>query len=159
MLGTQDVGCDGQQTRQLCHLLTGVTFSPTEVDECSWPDRGGCEQRCVNTLGSYKCACDPGYELAADKKACEGGCWTCHAGVRGGGGQVFGEAEQRWALADWTTRDSCGGRPTSSEGETTRSSRECERTAQMTWTPSEALLLEPSLLFSCDCVKLTWLLR
>ncbi|OWK07742.1 hypothetical protein Celaphus_00008539 [Cervus elaphus hippelaphus] len=43
-----------------------------KVDECSWPDHGGCEQRCVNTLGSYKCMCDPGYELAADKKACEG---------------------------------------------------------------------------------------
>ncbi|XP_004625741.1 tolloid-like protein 2 [Octodon degus] len=45
-----------------------------EVDECAWPDHGGCEQRCVNTLGSYKCACDPGYELAADKKACEVAC-------------------------------------------------------------------------------------
>uniref|UniRef100_A0A8D1F7M9 Tolloid like 2 n=1 Tax=Sus scrofa TaxID=9823 RepID=A0A8D1F7M9_PIG len=45
-----------------------------EVDECSWPDHGGCEQRCVNTLGSYKCVCDPGYELAADKKACEVAC-------------------------------------------------------------------------------------
>ncbi|MEJ1276392.1 tolloid-like [Cricetulus griseus] len=45
-----------------------------EVDECSWPDHGGCEQRCVNTLGSYTCACDPGYELAADKKTCEVAC-------------------------------------------------------------------------------------
>uniref|UniRef100_A0A452V7P4 Metalloendopeptidase n=1 Tax=Ursus maritimus TaxID=29073 RepID=A0A452V7P4_URSMA len=45
-----------------------------EVDECSWPDHGGCEQRCVNTLGSFKCACDPGYELAADKKTCGVAC-------------------------------------------------------------------------------------
>lgn len=44
----------------------------TEVDECSRPNNGGCEQRCVNTLGSYKCACDPGYELASDKRRCEG---------------------------------------------------------------------------------------
>ncbi|PIN97776.1 hypothetical protein AB205_0180870 [Aquarana catesbeiana] len=43
-----------------------------EVDECSRPHKGGCEQRCVNTLGSYKCACEPGYELAPDKKSCEG---------------------------------------------------------------------------------------
>lgn len=43
-----------------------------EVDECSRPNNGGCEQRCVNTLGSYKCACDPGYELASDKRRCEG---------------------------------------------------------------------------------------
>lgn len=99
MLGTQDVGRDGEQTRQLCHHLTGVPFAPTEVDECSWPDRGGCEQRCVNTLGSYRCACDPGYELAADKKACEGGCWTCHAGGRGWGTCLRG-AKQGWVLAD-----------------------------------------------------------
>lgn len=43
-----------------------------EVDECSRPNRGGCEQRCLNTLGSYKCSCDPGYELAPDKRRCEG---------------------------------------------------------------------------------------
>ncbi|XP_053480258.1 bone morphogenetic protein 1a isoform X3 [Ictalurus furcatus] len=45
-----------------------------EMDECSRPDNGRCEQRCVNTLGSYKCACDPGFELAADKRSCEAAC-------------------------------------------------------------------------------------
>ncbi|MBN3293694.1 TLL2 protein, partial [Polypterus senegalus] len=45
-----------------------------EVDECSRPDNGGCEQRCVNTLGSYKCACDPGFDLAPDKRSCEAAC-------------------------------------------------------------------------------------
>uniref|UniRef100_A0A4W4EYL9 Metalloendopeptidase n=1 Tax=Electrophorus electricus TaxID=8005 RepID=A0A4W4EYL9_ELEEL len=45
-----------------------------EEDECLKPDNGGCEQRCVNTLGSFKCACDPGYELAPDKKSCEAAC-------------------------------------------------------------------------------------
>uniref|UniRef100_H2LYN2 Metalloendopeptidase n=1 Tax=Oryzias latipes TaxID=8090 RepID=H2LYN2_ORYLA len=42
-----------------------------EMDECSRPDRGHCEQRCLNTLGSYRCACDPGYELAADRRSCQ----------------------------------------------------------------------------------------
>ncbi|XP_061782743.1 bone morphogenetic protein 1-like isoform X3 [Nerophis lumbriciformis] len=42
-----------------------------EMDECSRPDNGGCEQHCVNTLGSYRCACDPGYELAPDKSSCK----------------------------------------------------------------------------------------
>ncbi|KAM8743208.1 bone morphogenetic protein 1-like isoform 3-T3 [Acanthopagrus schlegelii] len=42
-----------------------------EMDECSRPDNGQCEQRCMNTLGSYRCACDPGYELAADRRSCE----------------------------------------------------------------------------------------
>ncbi|TNN89652.1 Dorsal-ventral patterning tolloid-like protein 1 [Liparis tanakae] len=45
-----------------------------EEDECAKPDNGGCEQRCVNTLGSFKCACEPGYELAPDKKSCEAAC-------------------------------------------------------------------------------------
>lgn len=49
-----------------------ISFVFSEMDECSKPDNGRCEQRCVNTLGSYKCACDPGYELAADKRSCEG---------------------------------------------------------------------------------------
>lgn len=42
-----------------------------EVDECSRPDNGHCQQRCLNTLGSYRCACDPGFELAADRRSCE----------------------------------------------------------------------------------------
>ncbi|XP_020563357.1 bone morphogenetic protein 1 isoform X2 [Oryzias latipes] len=45
-----------------------------EMDECSRPDRGHCEQRCLNTLGSYRCACDPGYELAADRRSCQTAC-------------------------------------------------------------------------------------
>nr|XP_046231199.1 bone morphogenetic protein 1-like isoform X2 [Scatophagus argus] len=45
-----------------------------EMDECSRPDNGHCEQRCVNTLGSYRCACDPGYELSADRRSCETAC-------------------------------------------------------------------------------------
>ncbi|XP_019738364.1 bone morphogenetic protein 1-like isoform X4 [Hippocampus comes] len=52
-------------------------FSATffkEMDECSQPDNGGCEQHCLNTLGSYRCACDPGYELAADRSSCETAC-------------------------------------------------------------------------------------
>lgn len=61
------------------------------MDECFRPDHGGCEQRCVNTLGSYVCACDPGYELAADKKTCEGRCWTCRVEMTGNGRQVLGK--------------------------------------------------------------------
>lgn len=42
-----------------------------EIDECSSPSKGQCEQRCINTLGSYRCACEPGYELAVDRRSCE----------------------------------------------------------------------------------------
>ncbi|KAM9538754.1 bone morphogenetic protein 1-like [Salvelinus alpinus] len=45
-----------------------------EMDECCKPDNGRCEQRCVNTLGSYRCACDPGFELASDRRSCEAAC-------------------------------------------------------------------------------------
>uniref|UniRef100_A0A8C1CKL4 Metalloendopeptidase n=1 Tax=Cyprinus carpio carpio TaxID=630221 RepID=A0A8C1CKL4_CYPCA len=45
-----------------------------EIDECSRPDNGHCEQRCVNTLGSYHCGCNPGYELAPDRRSCAAAC-------------------------------------------------------------------------------------
>ncbi|KAK7929008.1 hypothetical protein WMY93_005403 [Mugilogobius chulae] len=57
----RDIGC------------SRISYGPEE-DECAKPDNGGCEQRCVNTLGSFKCACDPGFELAPDKKSCEAAC-------------------------------------------------------------------------------------
>ncbi|KAK2501658.1 hypothetical protein MC885_016446, partial [Smutsia gigantea] len=59
-------------TFQAFEARTTLLSPDSEVDECSQPDGGGCEQRCENTLGSYRCVCDPGYELAADKKMCEG---------------------------------------------------------------------------------------
>ncbi|XP_037377454.1 matrilin-4 isoform X1 [Talpa occidentalis] len=32
--------------------------------------RHGCQHQCVNTPGMYRCACNPGYQLAADNKSC-----------------------------------------------------------------------------------------
>lgn len=55
-----------KQNLLIVHLL--------EMDECSRPDNGHCEQHCLNTLGSYRCACDPGYELASDRYSCESEC-------------------------------------------------------------------------------------
>ncbi|XP_022906933.2 protein tolkin-like [Onthophagus taurus] len=51
-------------------------FSATfmkELDECSMVNHG-CAQECINTLGSYKCACRIGYELHSDGKNCEDAC-------------------------------------------------------------------------------------
>ena len=31
-------------------------------DECHY-DNGGCEDICVNTMGSFRCACSEGYSL------------------------------------------------------------------------------------------------
>ena len=43
----------------------------TDFDECSI-DNGGCDHNCDNTIGSYECSCNNGYELASDGKKCQG---------------------------------------------------------------------------------------
>uniref|UniRef100_A0A915BIG2 Metalloendopeptidase n=2 Tax=Parascaris univalens TaxID=6257 RepID=A0A915BIG2_PARUN len=46
----------------------------TDLDECR-KDKGGCQQLCINTIGSYRCECESGYVLADDAHNCkEGGC-------------------------------------------------------------------------------------
>ncbi|XP_068011999.1 epidermal growth factor-like protein 7 [Melanerpes formicivorus] len=42
----------------------------TDVDECAGQSHG-CHQLCVNTAGSYHCACQDGFSLAADHRACQ----------------------------------------------------------------------------------------
>ncbi|XP_056415311.1 vitamin K-dependent protein S isoform X1 [Hyla sarda] len=43
-----------------------------DINECEDPEKvkGGCNQRCVNIPGSYRCACDDGYYLLPDKHTC-----------------------------------------------------------------------------------------
>ena len=36
-----------------------------EWDECE-NNNGDCDQICENTLGSYKCGCNPGFDLSND---------------------------------------------------------------------------------------------
>lgn len=33
-----------------------------DIDECEW-HRDGCDQECINTVGSFICACRAGYAL------------------------------------------------------------------------------------------------
>ena len=35
-------------------------------------DNGGCNQNCINTIGSYHCSCNSGYILDVDLKSCNG---------------------------------------------------------------------------------------
>ncbi|NXU83223.1 EGFL7 protein, partial [Xiphorhynchus elegans] len=42
----------------------------TDVDECAGQSHG-CSQLCINTAGSYRCACQDGFTLAADDKDCQ----------------------------------------------------------------------------------------
>lgn len=46
-------------------------LSLADSDECQ-TNNGGCEHRCINTNGSYQCACNKGYFLKDDKVKCEG---------------------------------------------------------------------------------------
>ena len=48
-----------------------------DVDECLI-NNGGCNQGCVNTLGSFYCVCIHGYELKMDKRTC------VNSGIRDG---------------------------------------------------------------------------
>lgn len=43
----------------------------TDTNECS-VNNGGCQQVCVNTVGSYKCQCHSAYKLHWNKKDCVG---------------------------------------------------------------------------------------
>ncbi|XP_032340596.1 EGF-like and EMI domain-containing protein 1 isoform X2 [Camelus ferus] len=40
-----------------------------DVNECAVVN-GGCQQRCINTLGTFHCECDTGYRLHADGRTC-----------------------------------------------------------------------------------------
>lgn len=52
--------------------LDGLTPGTCEdVDECAEAGQD-CAFRCHNTLGSYKCVCPFGYQLAPDGKHCRG---------------------------------------------------------------------------------------
>ena len=45
----------------------------SDIDECqNASTKVSCEQACINTPGSYKCACQPGYTLNPDQRTCSG---------------------------------------------------------------------------------------
>lgn len=44
-------------------------LSPPDVDECA-AGLAQCAHGCLNTQGSFKCACHAGYELGADGRQC-----------------------------------------------------------------------------------------
>lgn len=54
------------------HSPVPTELSPflPDVDECASRSHS-CSQLCVNTAGSFRCACRDGFSLAADHKACQ----------------------------------------------------------------------------------------
>jgi len=51
-------------------MIIILLFS-TDKDECS-VNNGGCSHTCVNTAGSFLCACPKGYTLDMNKSTCIG---------------------------------------------------------------------------------------
>ena len=51
-----------------------MCLSPFAVDvnECADGFSSGCGQVCTNTVGSFECSCNAGYELASDGFLCKG---------------------------------------------------------------------------------------
>ena len=45
-------------------------YCALEINECL-TNNGGCAQICNNTVGSFRCSCNPGYFLLADARSCE----------------------------------------------------------------------------------------
>lgn len=55
--------------------LTVTLSFDADIDECR-VQNGGCNQLCLNKLGSYRCSCYSGFALK-DSKTCEGKlCWA-----------------------------------------------------------------------------------
>jgi hypothetical protein len=56
------------------YVLSSDNRTCDDVDECAGanggPANGGCDQLCVNTVGSFACACGAGYDLLADNRTC-----------------------------------------------------------------------------------------
>nr|AEP25603.1 bone morphogenic protein 1 [Holothuria glaberrima] len=53
-----------------------------EIDECA-DNQGGCEHTCINTVGSYRCECEPGYTLMRDGQGCEEACGGFKTSLQG----------------------------------------------------------------------------
>ena len=44
---------------------------PPDINECS-TNNGGCAHNCTNTQGSFRCSCRSGFQLASDRRGCNG---------------------------------------------------------------------------------------
>ena len=48
-----------------------LPLQTADIDECEM-DQTLCEQICNNTVGSYECKCEDGYQLVAGTSQCAG---------------------------------------------------------------------------------------
>ena len=66
------------------HVVTTIYLSIpfSDINECTGGDNG-CEQVCINTYGSYTCACGEGYSLNDDGLTCHIFCGGIYNSSRG----------------------------------------------------------------------------
>lgn len=73
--------CISPKPCKLCIASNAVLLNPIlqNIFLCFYPDINECntrshfcEQRCINTDGSYHCSCKPGFILAPDRRSCKG---------------------------------------------------------------------------------------
>ena len=67
-LASDNLGCNGKH--ELLHECLMLLFF-SDINECQ-TSNGGCNQTCINTVGSFQCFCDIGYTLASDNLGCDG---------------------------------------------------------------------------------------
>ena len=56
---------------RLAHFQLGSITIIIDINECELSN-GGCDQRCTNIPGSYRCTCIAGYNLNSGSRICEG---------------------------------------------------------------------------------------
>uniref|UniRef100_I3M9W8 von Willebrand factor C and EGF domains n=1 Tax=Ictidomys tridecemlineatus TaxID=43179 RepID=I3M9W8_ICTTR len=84
-------GC--QEVARVCPLgfsmtETAVGIRCTDTDECLGTP---CQQRCRNSIGSYKCSCRTGFHLHGNRHSCVGKVrtlWSAHLGSAGSSADV-----------------------------------------------------------------------
>ena len=57
----------------LLSLQVMIVCMFVDLEECV-EGQHQCQQRCINTFGSFKCSCDDGYQAAHDQTSCTGVC-------------------------------------------------------------------------------------
>lgn len=60
----------------MCTCGSGYQLASNEldcldIDECT-EGTDGCNQTCINTIGSFTCSCGSGYRLSSDGQTCNG---------------------------------------------------------------------------------------
>ena len=53
-------------------MFVSISCLYADTDECQGSH--GCDHRCVNTHGSFRCGCNHGFLLKGDKRTCSGRC-------------------------------------------------------------------------------------